>query len=256
MRILFIRHGEPDYANDNLTEKGRKEARQLALCAHDINMGECFVSPLGRAQKTAAYSLRALNREAETLDWLREFPARVDLNRYPQFRSVYPNTRKQDGLYIPRVVWDMLPSYWTVHRELLGADSWRESEVCLCSGAVQIYDQVTEAFDRLLGERGYVRDGQCYKVEKENTGTVTFFCHFGITCVLLSHLWNISPFLLWHTLALAPTSVTEVVTEEREKGIAVFRGLKMGDVSHLYAGREPVSFAARFCEVYSSADRH
>ena len=30
MRILIIRHGDPDYANDTLTEKGHKEAKLLA----------------------------------------------------------------------------------------------------------------------------------------------------------------------------------------------------------------------------------
>lgn len=51
--------------------------------------------------------------------------------------------------------------------------------------------------------------------------------------------------------------MTEIVTEEREKGIACFRGLKLGDASHLYAGNEPVSVAARFCEVYSDMNsRH
>ena len=69
--------------------------------------------------------------------------------------------------------------------------------------------------------------------------------------------FRISPFTLWNSLALAPTSVTELVTEERKKGIAYFRGLKVGDVSHLYAGGEEPSFAARFCEVYSNkAQRH
>ena len=94
-------------------------------------------------------------------------------------------------------------------------------------------------------------------LERECTETVTFFCHFGITCALLSHLWNMSPFSAWQYFAFAPTSVTEIVTEEREKGIACFRGLKLGDASHLYAGNEPVSVAARFCEVYSDMNsRH
>ena len=30
MRILIIRHGEPDYAHDCLTEKGWREAQYLA----------------------------------------------------------------------------------------------------------------------------------------------------------------------------------------------------------------------------------
>ena len=30
MKILIIRHGDPDYENDTLTEKGHKEAEYLA----------------------------------------------------------------------------------------------------------------------------------------------------------------------------------------------------------------------------------
>ena len=114
---------------------------------------------------------------------------------------------------------------------------------------------MTEKFDAFLAERGYVREGGHYRVEKESTETVTFFCHFGITCALLAHLWSLSPFTMWHSLALAPTSVTEVVTEEREKGCAYFRGLKLGDVTHLSMAGEAPSFAARFCEVYSDMSR-
>ena len=29
MRLIIIRHGDPDYANDNLTEKGKREAECL-----------------------------------------------------------------------------------------------------------------------------------------------------------------------------------------------------------------------------------
>ena len=77
----------------------------------------------------------------------------------------------------------------------------------------------------------------------------------GVQTCALPIFWNVSPFILWHGLALAPTSVTEVVTEERQKGIAYFRGLRLGDISHLYAGHEPASFAARFAEVYDNMDQ-
>ena len=134
-------------------------------------------------------------------------------------------------------------------------NTWRETEVAKNSDLVEVYDHVIEEFDRFLAEHGYVREGAHYRVEKESDETVTFFCHFGISCVLLSHLWNVSPFVLWHCLALAPTSVTEVVTEEREQGTAYFRGLKVGDISHLYSGGEEPSFAARFCETYSNKEQ-
>ena len=74
---------------------------------------------------------------------------------------------------------------------------------------------------------------------------------------MLSHLMNISPMPLWHHFCALPSSVTTLVTEEREKGIAVFRCLSFGDLSHLYAHDEEPSFAARFCEVYDDfSQRH
>ena len=64
------------------------------------------------------------------------------------------------------------------------------------------------------------------------------------------HLLNVSPMVLWHGLCAAPTSVTTVVTEERQKGIAYFRMLAFGDTAHLYCKGEPPAFAARFCECF------
>ena len=111
MRILFIRHGDPDYANDTLTEKGRREASALAARAEALDMGECYVSPLGRAQATAEYSLKKLGKTAETLDWLQEFPAQIDLEQAAHLRPAYPNAEKENGIYKPRIVWDLIPSY-------------------------------------------------------------------------------------------------------------------------------------------------
>ena len=256
MRLLFIRHGDPDYVHDTLTEKGHREAALLAERAEALQLGKCFVSPLGRAQETAGYCMKKLGRTAKTLGWLQEFPARIDLNRAPQLLDAFPNARKEDGKYAPHIVWDIMPSYWGEFSDCMDPARWRECEISRNSDTVEIYDYVTGEFDKLLMEHGYIRDGRCYKVEKESTETLTFFCHFGITCVFLAHLWGISPFLLWHSLALAPTSVTEIVTEERQQGIACFRGLKIGDVSHLVLGGEPVSTAARFCEVYSGTGLH
>lgn len=70
MRLLFVRHGDPDYVHDTLTEKGHREAAFLAERAEDLEMGTCLVSPLGRAQATAGYCMKKLGRTAKTLGWL------------------------------------------------------------------------------------------------------------------------------------------------------------------------------------------
>ncbi len=78
-----------------------------------------------------------------------------------------------------------------------------------------------------------------------------FFCHFGLECVLLGHLLNVSPMVLWHGTCAAPTSVTTLNTEERREGVAYFRMAAFGDISHLYAAGEEPAFAARFCETFA-----
>ncbi|MDO4325364.1 MAG: histidine phosphatase family protein [bacterium] len=256
MRILLIRHGDPDYVHDTLTEKGKREAALLAETAGDLRVGDCYQSPLGRAQDTASYTLKKLGLSAKTMPWLQEFPPQIDINLSEELQRAYPDAgRLENGMYKKRIVWDMVPGYLTEHPEYLDREKWRESEAARCGTLVSDYDAVTKAFDALLSQYGYERENLHYRVMRENTETITCFCHFGITCVLLSHLWNVSPFVLWHGLALAPTSVTEVVTEEREQGIAWFRGLRVGDVSHLYRGGEEPSFAARFCETYGNTEQ-
>ena len=45
MRIMIIRHGDPDYEIDGLTEKGKREAQLLAdrLVREDITRVYCWL---------------------------------------------------------------------------------------------------------------------------------------------------------------------------------------------------------------------
>ncbi len=260
MKLIFIRHGDPDYINDSLTETGITEAKALSEYIERMGIDEVYRSPLGRAKKTACYSLEKLGIEPITLDWLEEFPARIDPNTSDAARSAYRTALKMspDGKrYEKRIVWDMLPSYYGDHPELFDRDGWRESEIARSGDMLEVYDRVTESFIKLLSEYGYERSGDVFRVREGNSKTLAFFCHFGITAVFLSVLWNVSPFIPLQFLAMAPTSVTELATEEREKGIAVFRTLRIGDVSHLALSGLKPSFSARFCERFENEDeRH
>lgn len=258
MRLLFIRHGDPDYENDTLTEKGHIEAKLLSQYIKNYHIDEAFVSPLGRARDTAQYSLDALGMTGTTLDWLREFPGQVDPNVSDTVKKAYETALiydEESGKYKTRIMWDILPSFFNDHPELFDKEAWRNSPLLEGSDVLPIYDNVIREFDALLARNGYVRDGLTYKVEQNNEKTIAFFCHYGLTCVLLSRLWNVAPFVPMQFTALAPTSVTEVVTEERQKGVAVFRTLKAGDVSHLAIGSEEPSFSARFCERFENHDQ-
>ncbi len=260
MRLLFIRHGDPDYEIDSLTEKGKQEARYLSDIVDRLNIDEIYQSPLGRARDTAAYCLDKLGKEAMTCDWLREFPAEYDPNLFAPANEAYRTELVKDpetGLYQKRILWDILPSYFGNHPELFDNKTWKNSELVKNSDMLPKYEYVISEFDKLLSQKGYNHAGSVFKVDTSSSKTLAFFCHFGITSVLLSHLWGISPFVPLQFLAMAPTSITEVVTEEREKGIAIFRALRIGDISHINAAGDTPSFAARFCERYENEDeRH
>ena len=257
MRILFIRHGDPDYVNDALTAKGKVEAQLLSDRMIKEDVKDFYVSPLGRAKETGSYTLQRLGRSAEVKDWLQEFPADVDVTHSEFLQKMYPDTRRDDIGFKKRISWDMLPGYWGDTPEYFDRYAWRKTEVAAHSRMNQAYDEMAAGFDELLAKYGYFRDGSWYRTEQGNNDTIVCFCHFGVTCAILSYLWNMSPFILWHSLAMAPTSVTEVFTEEREKGKVIFRATKIGDISHLYVGNEEPSFACRFCQVYENEEeRH
>ena len=46
MKLLLIRHGDPDYAIDGLTETGRREAALLAERIAPMEISEYYVSEL------------------------------------------------------------------------------------------------------------------------------------------------------------------------------------------------------------------
>ena len=50
MRIIIVRHGEPNYEIDSLTEKGWKEAELASRKLQKLNIDNIYVSPLGRAK--------------------------------------------------------------------------------------------------------------------------------------------------------------------------------------------------------------
>ena len=233
LKLLIVRHGDPDYSIESLTEKGWREAEYLSQRLVKTPADYYYCSPLGRAKDTAKATMKKLNRTAEECQWLREF--RTAITR--------PDNPDQ-----PHICWDWLPQDWADQPEFHSREHWMENPVMAAGEVGREYEWVISNLDALLLRHGYRREGTLYRAERANTDTLVFFCHFGVECVLLSHLLNIPPMLLWHGTMAAPTSVTSVTTEERREGRAYFRMNAFGDVSHLYIHDEPPAFAGRFIE--------
>ena len=177
MRILFIRHGEPDYARDCLTETGRIQAEQAAerLCRENIE--EIWSSPLGRAQETAEAAARVLGLPVRTLECMREV----------QWGST-------DGteLFAGGHPWNIVDEMALKGLDLTRTD-WRENSFFKTNRILGCIDQVEKGIDEWLAGFGYVRSGAYYthNQTEEKHRTIAVFCHGGSSSAAIGHILNL-----------------------------------------------------------------
>lgn len=257
MRIIFVRHGDPDYEKDSLTEKGWREAKLLSQRICKWNVTDFYCSPLGRAQATASCTLEKMNRTATTLDWTQEFAYFID----------DPITGRRG------VPWDFVASFWSGQPLMFEQKNWVYADVLKQNPLIPVkYDEVCQRLDELLAGYGYHRENHIYRMpgkkevflesalapgchgaaspEAKDEPAIVIFCHLGAICIMLSHLLNIPFPLLAHGFFLPTSSVTILGSEERWSNEAYFRVQAMGDVAHLLMGGEPISSAGYFTESF------
>jgi len=218
MRLLFVRHGEPNYINDCLTENGLTQAQLLVPRMKDEEYKVCYCSSMRRAMQTAAPFLKDQGRDAIYCDWLREF----------QHTELLPDgTRK----YIP---WDLAPEESIENDEEIDKDLRYLSRIVKSGHLEEFTRQVIEGFDTILSDHGYVHtDGINYHTEKDDTDTLLFVCHFGVMSVILGHLLGVSPMEVWSSTIAPYSSLTQIYTRELEPGKVQFEVDFCGDTAHL-----------------------
>ena len=72
MILYYIRHGDPIYNPDSLTELGHKQAKALSDRLKLYGLDEVYVSSSNRARQTAEPTCFALGKEPIVLDWANE----------------------------------------------------------------------------------------------------------------------------------------------------------------------------------------
>ena len=223
MKIHIIRHGDPDYSIDSLTEKGWREAELLSRRIARLPIDDFYCSPLGRAKDTLKPTLEKVKKDFEVLPWLREFEGRKEASTPGK----------------TRVAWDIPPSLWCNEMNYYTLDRWTDTSWMKDSTAPKAYPEVQEGIDRLLLRYGWRRDGMAYYGGEDKE--IALFCHFGLGSLVMGYLLGIPPVVAQNSFFLAPTSVTTLVTETDATGCSHFRATGVGDISHLYAGDEPMS---------------
>ena len=239
MQIMLIRHAEPDYTVDSLTPKGRVEAELLSRRLVRRRMDDLYVSPLGRVRDTAAYTLEKLGRTAEVLPWLREFS------------GSYPDPENGERRI---VAWDVKPRIWTEFPGITDIRTWCDAPVFDKGDVREVWKETVEGINALMARYGCIKDGPVWRCSHNSDRVIVLFCHFGISMAVLGYLTDISPMVLWHRTLCFPSSVTEIVSEERIRGELSFRLTRLGDLTHLEKERKKNSTAGLFPECYTGID--
>ena len=138
MKLIFIRHGDPDYEKDSLTEKGWREAEILAKRVATWDIKQIYCSPLGRAKDTCSVSLKETGREAITCDWLKEFYYRI--------------WDEQEGEWT--IAWDFYPRDFNHRDDFHDKDQWYETGIMKSGNIKEHAQEVFAGFDELLEKHG------------------------------------------------------------------------------------------------------
>ncbi len=202
MKIVFVRHGHPDYANDCLTELGHEQAEKTALRLKNEGISEIYSSPFGRAYETALHTAKLLKQDVAKLDFMCEI-------RWGSSdgKEIYKDGHPWDtALYAISQGFSLMDESWTKNAPFANNLVFAELE------------RVAAESDKWLETLGYRREGANYRVIGDNADkTIALFSHGGSSSALFSHLLNL-PFF-WICRAICPdfTSIT-VLSFSNEKG--------------------------------------
>ena len=222
MLLYIVRHGEPDYKTDTLTERGRLQAEAVGKRMVDAGIDRIFSSPMGRARETAAPACRMLGLDCGIEEWTHELGAerRTDFLKQNKRRSisVIPNYmfREYGGLDLPFARAFEMPML---------ADTQMERE----------QKRIAACGNEFLERLGYREENGIYRILQPNEERVALFCHTVFARTWLSALLHIPLNMMWASFVYTHTGVTILEFKNYKEGFTAPRCYCYSDMSHLYA---------------------
>ena len=223
MRIVFIRHGEPDYEHDCLTSAGREQALAVAVRLKEENIEELWSSPLGRAYETALAASGSLNLPVKTLDFMQEVRW-GSRNGVPLFADGHP--------------WNITDELARLNVDLTRRD-WREHPFFRNNTVQDSVDLIEDGIDRWLESFGYIRDGFYYRCDRQDSAqkTVALFSHGGSSCAAMAHILNLPFPYTCALLHLEFTGIT-ILRLDRHPGTRALPCLELAnDSRHIHGAK-------------------
>lgn len=227
MLLYIVRHGEPVYDPDQLTELGRRQAEALARRLSVHGLDRIFTSPNGRARETAEPTCRALGIAPEIAPWMSEDLTWGEFSNNGEswsFMSADCRYMKSDAMTAPGARWFDSPVFARAASPEAG------------------WHRIAEESDRFTERLGYVRCGSVYRIERRSEERVAAFCHQGFGLTWLSYLLGIHPCLFWSSFDMTHSGVTVVHFENYNSGYTAPRCLCLSDTSHIFAAGLPLKY--------------
>ena len=222
MRIIFIRHGEPDYEHDTLTETGFKQSQIVAQRLKDENIDEIWSSTNGRAVNSAKPTAELLGLPVKTVDFMRE---------------VTWGSKTGEKLFADGHPWDIADEMARLGMDLNSPD-WCTNRFFKDNKVVGCAETVSMGIDEWLEEHGYKRNGLYYEhlIEEEYHRTVAFFCHGGSSSAAIAHIMNLPFPYVCALLHMEFTGIT-ILRMDRKKGSCTLPCMELAnDGRHIKEG--------------------
>lgn len=222
MRIIFVRHGHPDYKNDCLTELGHIHAEAAAERLAGENPTAIYASTCGRAYQTAEH--------------LAKYHDDMSIVKCEFMREIKWKSLTEDPIPRNGHPWYIADDKVAAGQSVMNPD-WQTEEPYCQSKVVSSSKTAIDGFDTLLSTLGYRRDGYYYRVERENPDTVFMVSHGGSSSAVLSHMLNI-PFPQFCATIRPDFTAITILTLSGENGSLVTPQIELlNDARHIQTER-------------------
>lgn len=223
MIFYYLRHGDPIYNPDSLTELGKNQAIALSKRLSVYGVDKIYASTSNRAIMTAQPTCDLIKKDMELVDFANEGHAWQEfaLTRDGQKRWIF-----QDKFCMDLFTTDKTIRYnenWYEHPEI--------KQYNFGKGVERMYND-TDKFFLSLGYE-HIRGTGRYKVIEPNNQRVALFAHQGFGMAFLSTVLDIPYPLMATHFDLCHSSMTVINFEEFD-GFTRPQVLMLSNDSHIY----------------------
>ena len=232
MLLYIIRHGDPIYSTDSLTEKGKLQAEAVGKRIAASKIDRIFSSPMGRARMTAEPACRLLGLDYTVEEWAHEIG--------DERKTPFPDGKLKS-------VTDLQNTYYRENGNIdLPYERAYEAQGFSETRMKEAVDYIEKEGNKFLERLGYKEENGIYRILYPNEEKVALFCHSAMARAWLSTLLHIPIHMMWSSFYYNHTGVTILNFKNNENGITAPQCLCYSDMSHLYAHGPDMGYCNKF----------